>query len=168
MAYADERLPMSQTRSSGAERPMLSLDALRRYFAVVIPAHLAWEFGHMPLYTIWHEGTAGEILFAGLHCTGGDILIALSTLVGALLLFGREWPADRLAARWVAIVTVLAGIGYTIFSEWLNVEVREAWDYTARMPTLPLVGTGLSPVLQWLIIPLLGFWWAAKPFRKEA
>ena len=32
----------------------ISLTALRRYFAVIIPANLFWEFAHMPLYTIWN------------------------------------------------------------------------------------------------------------------
>ncbi|MFN3591802.1 MAG: hypothetical protein ACK4TG_06415, partial [Thermaurantiacus sp.] len=27
-------------------------------------AHLVWEIGHIPLYTIWLEGTWGEIAFA--------------------------------------------------------------------------------------------------------
>ena len=59
----------------------ISLTALRRYFSVIIPANLIWEFAHMPLYTIWNEGTWGEIVFAAVHCTGGDILIAMSALV---------------------------------------------------------------------------------------
>ena len=39
--------------------------------------HLLWEIGHVPLYTIWTEGSWGEIAFAVLHCTGGDLLIAM-------------------------------------------------------------------------------------------
>lgn len=74
---------------NGAE---ISLDALRRYFSVIIPANLIWEFAHMPLYTIWKEGSWSEIVFAALHCTGGDILIAMSALMLALMLAGRGWP----------------------------------------------------------------------------
>jgi len=30
----------------------------------------------MPLYEIWYEGTPNEVIYAGLHCTAGDALIA--------------------------------------------------------------------------------------------
>ena len=50
-------------------------------------------------------------------------------------------------------LTTLLGVCYTVFSEWLNVFVREGWAYTDWMPVLPLLGTGLTPVLQWLLLP---------------
>lgn len=138
------------------------LAALRRYFAVIVPGHLAWELAQLPLYTIWYEATPGEFAFAVLHCTSGDVLIALASLMGALLLFGRGWPDDPLAFRRVAVLAVAAGLGYTVFSEWLNTEVRAAWAYTPEMPVLPLTGTGLAPLLQWLVIPCAGLWWAGR------
>jgi hypothetical protein len=48
-------------------------------------------------------------------------------------------------------------IGYTIFSEWLNISVRRGWAYSDLMPTLPWIETGLSPVLQWSVLPAIGF-----------
>src|SRR3546814_2011622 len=62
---------------------------LRRYLVVIALGNFVWEMFHMPLYTIWREGTWNEIAFAALHCTGGDILIALSSLILALLLAGN-------------------------------------------------------------------------------
>ena len=32
----------------------ISLTALRRYFSVIIPANLIWEFAHMPLSPFWY------------------------------------------------------------------------------------------------------------------
>lgn len=57
------------------------LTVLRRYIAVMALGSLFWEFAQVPLYTIWETGTRGEIAFAAIHCTGGDILIALSALM---------------------------------------------------------------------------------------
>jgi len=34
------------------------------------------------------------------------------------------------------------------------------WAYSEFMPTLPVTGTGLSPLAQWIVIPLIAFWWA--------
>lgn len=138
------------------------LDALRRYFLFAAIAHLVWEFAHLPLYTIWLTGTPGELAFAAVHCTGGDILITLGTLMLSLCLFGSaDWPGSR--ARRVLGGTVVFGVAYTVFSEWLNIEVREAWAYRDLMPVVPLIDAGLSPILQWIVVPLAGFHFATKP-----
>ena len=141
------------------------LNVLRRYFIVMALGNLVWEFAHMPLYTLWETGGPDEIVFAAIHCTGGDILIAMSTLLGALFLFGSsKWPeADY---RRVALATILFGICYTVFSEWLNIEVRGAWAYRDLMPVIPVIDLGLSPIAQWSLLPIFAFWWAAP--RKEA
>src|SRR3546814_11842074 len=99
------------------------LRALRRYIAAVALANLVWEFGHMPLYTLWETGTASEISFAALHCTGGDILISLASVMLALFLAGQPaWP--RLDSRRVIDTTASLGLSYTLFSAWRNIEVR--------------------------------------------
>lgn len=138
------------------------LRALRRYMAGVVLANLIWEFAHMPLYTLWETGTPSEIVFAALHCTGGDILIALASVTLALFLAGQaSWPQS--GTRPVIAVTVILGLSYTLFSEWLNIEIRQSWAYRNSMPVIPLVDAGLTPVLQWIAVPLAAFWWALRP-----
>lgn len=131
------------------------LAAVRRYVLVTACGHAVWEAVQLPLYTIWHEGSAAQIAFAAIHCWGGDLLIASASLLAALLAFGRGWPGSEAAARNVTVATLGLGIAYTVFSEWLNVNVREAWTYSEWMPVLPPLGTGLSPLLQWVVVPLL-------------
>ncbi|MBX9699453.1 MAG: hypothetical protein K2X74_08450 [Acetobacteraceae bacterium] len=124
------------------------------YLALLLPANLAWEAAQLPLYTIWTEANARAIAFAVLHCTVADGMIGAVSLAAALILLqAHGWPA-RGAGR-VAAVTTAVGVGYTVFSEWLNVEVRGAWAYAEAMPRLPPLGTGLAPVLQWLVLPPL-------------
>ena len=136
------------------------LTVMRRYFAVMAVGNLVWEFAHMPLYALWETGTAGEIVFAAIHCTGGDILIAMAALMAALFLFATgDWP-ERGYWR-VAVPTIVIGLGYTIFSEWLNIVVRESWAYRDLMPVIPLIDAGLSPVAQWVVLPAVAYWWAA-------
>jgi hypothetical protein len=150
-----------RVRRNPADGGALWLLALRRYFAFAIPAHFAWEVAQLPLYTIWHEDPPGKVAFAAIHCTGGDVMITGASLLGALLVFGnRRWPDERYIT--VAVPAVLAGIAYTIFSEWHNTEVRNSWAYSSLMPTLPGLGTGLSPLLQWLVIPIGALWWARR------
>ncbi|NND92064.1 MAG: hypothetical protein HKN42_14485 [Granulosicoccus sp.] len=143
------------------------VSTLRRYFSVIAGMNLVWEFAHMPLYTLWSTGTAGEIVFAAIHCTGGDILIAMSALMLSLLIFGAGWPLKRSAVYRVVGFTMVTGVGYTVFSEWLNIVVREAWAYSELMPIVPVIDAGLSPLLQWIVIPGLAFAWALHPFRRS-
>lgn len=128
------------------------LSAIRCYLGVTVAGHLVWEALHVPLYGIWEAGDTAEIAFAVVHCTGGDLLIASAALVGALMLAGSpRWPARRFHV--VATLTIAFGVLYTVYSEWLNVSVRGSWSYSARMPTLPPLGTGVSPLLQWIVVP---------------
>ena len=141
------------------------LNVLRRYLVVMALGNLIWEFAHMPLYTLWETGSPGEIVFAAIHCTGGDILIAMSALLAALFLLGSsQWPDS--GYRRVGLATILLGLGYTVFSEWLNIEVREAWAYRDLMPVIPVIDAGLSPIAQWIVLPIIAFRWADT--RKDA
>lgn len=136
------------------------LNVLRSYLLFSVGANLIWEIVHLPLYTIGQTGSLGELAFAVVHCTVGDLLIAGGALVGSLLLFGtRGWPNERFLL--VASLTVLVGIGYTLFSERRNTE-RGSWTYSTLMPVVPMIGTGLSPLAQWIVIPAAAFWWARR------
>lgn len=44
----------------------------------------------------------------------------------------------RLSAS-VAVAAGAIGLGYTLFSEWLDIEVRGAWAYRDLMPVLPVI-----------------------------
>jgi hypothetical protein len=130
----------------------------------MLAMNLVWEIAQLPLYTLWEEGTAAEIVFAILHCTAGDLMITAAALAVAILLTRSwHWPSQRWGR--VTMVATLAGLGYTVFSEWLNVDLRQSWTYTAAMPRLPPWGTGLAPFLQWLLLPPLAML-AARPFAR--
>lgn len=91
------------------------------------------------------------------------IIAAVCLLLSLAVVGGKPWPAERFGA--VAAMTTILALGYTIFSEWLNTEVRESWAYREAMPRLPGLGTGLTPVLQWIVVPVVGFWWV-KPVSR--
>ena len=129
------------------------LPAIRRYAAASLALHLLWEVMQLPLYTIWSESIENQA-FAVLHCTLGDLMIAGLTLLATLAIAGRPtWPALSSIRIWLLLITL--GMAYTVYSEWLNVNVRGSWSYAPAMPRLPIVGTGLSPLLQWLVLPTL-------------
>ncbi|MDZ4738001.1 MAG: hypothetical protein SGJ07_16790 [Rhodospirillaceae bacterium] len=120
----------------------------------------------MPLYALWETGSMADIVFAALHCTGGDILIALSALTIALVFFGtNRWPEH--GYNHVASISIAIGFVYMLFSEWLNIEIRETWAYREMMPVIPVIDAGLSPIAQWIVIPAAAFWWVRQSKEKQ-
>ncbi|MBI2297137.1 MAG: hypothetical protein HYU76_14125 [Betaproteobacteria bacterium] len=137
-----------------------------RFVPALAALSLVWEVAQLPLYTLWEEGMPQQVVFAVLHCTVGDVLIGLSALLLALTATragpwrGWRWP------ELTAVATVI-GVGYTGFSEWLNTVLRQSWSYSDWMPVLPVVDVGLSPLLQWIVIPPMALWLARRYFLAE-
>lgn len=120
----------------------------------------------MPLYTLWYEAPAVEVAYAAFHCTLGDVLIAGASLLLSLVIVGvGRRPAD--AYPMVVPMTLVIGLVYTIFSEWLNTEIRGSWAYAESMPVVPIIGAGASPLAQWIVVPLLGLYWAKRSLNRR-
>jgi hypothetical protein len=142
------------------------LSVLRRYLVIMVPGSFIWESSHMPLYTLWETGSTTDIVFAVLHCSAGDTLIALSALTIALVFFGtNRWPEH--GYKRVALVSIVIGFCYMLFSEWLNIEIRETWAYRELMPVIPVIDAGLSPIAQWIVLPTIAFWWGQQSKEKQ-
>jgi hypothetical protein len=64
----------------------------------------------------------------------------------------------------VTLLLVIPAVGYTALSEWINTIARGSWAYSALMPVIRLGGfeIGLSPLLQWLVIPPVALWLAGR------
>ena len=129
--------------------------------------NLIWETAQLPLYTLWNEASAGTNAFSVAHCTAGDIAIGGAALIMVLIL-GRERAVSEWRWRRIAVWTALAGVAYTVFSEWSNTAILGSWAYSELMPTLKVAGIdlGLSPLLQWLVLPPLALVLAGK-FRRR-
>jgi hypothetical protein len=63
-------LPASHGAGGCAPVTRSWLGSLRRFLVFVAAGNLVWGIAQLPLYTIWYEGTLGEIAFAVAHCTG--------------------------------------------------------------------------------------------------
>lgn len=135
------------------ERSVWAFIALR-FAPLLAILNVVWEITQLPLYTIWYEAGWADIAFAVVHCTAGDVLIGVFSLMLALTATGAGPLAAWRTVR-VAAVTIALSVSYTVFSEWMNTAVRDGWAYSHLMPLLPGLGTGLSPLLQWVVIPPL-------------
>ena len=118
--------------------------------ALAFILNLAWEVAQVRLYTIWAEADRLSVAWSLFHCSVGDAMIALAMFAAAGVVLQRvDWPVSRPWAGGAIVVT--GALAYTAWSEWYNVYRVGSWGYTASMPLI--FGIGLSPLLQWLILP---------------
>ncbi len=123
-----------------------------------LPLELLWETAQFPLYDVWHQNDWGYILYGLAHCTLGDLLILLVLYeIVALLNRNRAWYMTNKVLVGGALFTLL-GVGYTIYSEIMNVRVKGTWGYTELMPLIPVIEVGGMPFLQWVLIPPVLLW----------
>lgn len=131
------------------------ISSLLGWVLISTPLHLAWEVLHVRFYTLWQEASTGTLVYSVLHCTAGDALIAAVTfLMAAAVTRRREWP--RHAWRLGVPVLLTSGLAYTAASEWINVYRLQRWAYAPDMPVIG--GIGVTPLAQWLVVPLVAFW----------
>lgn len=129
---------------------------LTRFVPLLAAGNLVWETLQLPFYTLWREANFNAQMFAVFHCTAGDMMIGTAALLIAVILVGRRgWPHSRHGL--VAGFATFIGLTYTVFSEWLNTQVTMGWDYAETMIRVAPLGTGIAPLLQWIIVPPVAY-----------
>lgn len=120
------------------------------WLALAFALNLLWEAAHVRLYTIWISADSMTVARAVFHCTLGDVVIALATFALAGIAFrSADWPASH---PWTgSTLVVIAAVAFAVWSEWYNVYRSNKWGYTSNMPMI--FGIGLSPLLQWVMLP---------------
>ena len=142
---------LSIRRTHTARVAILRLVALASLWsALAFVLNLTWEIAHVSLYSTWLEADGQGIAWAVLHCSLGDVLIALATFaLAGVVLRSADWPTSR---PWAGgAIAVTGAMAYTAWSEWHNVYRAGNWGYAAGMPLV--FGIGLTPLLQWLFLP---------------
>ncbi|MBU1823095.1 MAG: hypothetical protein KKG00_16545 [Bacteroidetes bacterium] len=136
--------------------------AFRRYMAVVAGVayllNLAWEVSQGFLYE-GYEYDVKHISFCALASVA-DMLMVFILLFGFGLIYGNVYWTRHLPLHRITALMVTGGLG-AIVAETLHTG-RGSWSYADAMPLLPWVNVGLTPVLQFTILPLIIFW----VFRK--
>lgn len=119
--------------------------------------NLPWELWQIPLF----KGMPSSAHWGGvIQCTraaAGDAVIALCAFwLVAVMARTRSWIRRRSSTTLGAFVAI--GVVVTIALEYWATQIGGRWEYAEAMPRLPLLGTGLAPLLQWLLIPPLVAW----------
>jgi hypothetical protein len=96
-----------------------------------------------------------------ISATFGDVGFALTAYwLTSLMAKSRYWYLAP--DTWQILMYLLVGIVLTIGFEYYYTNITLRWTYSELMPLVPPFGTGLSPLLQWIIVPLLVIWFTRR------
>lgn len=120
-----------------------------------------WEMLQGPFF----QGLAGmnhwEAVLGCTRHTGGDALIALFSFWAVALLWRERGWIRRPRLAQVCAFTAF-GVVATIVLEWHATVLADRWTYAEHMPVLPILGTGLLPLMQWILLPPLLAWLVSR------
>ena len=119
--------------------------------------HFVWEFVQAPTYAGMVEMNHWDGIKLCMSATFGDAGFAMTAfVVTSISARTRHWYRSPAAAQYMLYIGI--GIGLTVGFEYYYTQVSLRWTYSNLMPLVPPFGTGLSPLLQWLIVPLATLW----------
>nr|MDQ6881210.1 hypothetical protein [Pseudomonadota bacterium] len=77
----------------------------------------------------------------------------------------RYWVLDgrRNALAIFLVLPIMATVAIerlALSGHWM-----EHWSYSVLMPVVPLLGVGLSPLLQWIVVPPAVLWLVRRQIR---
>ncbi len=124
--------------------------------------NLAWELIQIPLYKNSAYNT-NHIAFCALASLA-DVLMVLLLYLGLALIFKNPFWIKHLKPYQFALVVIIGGVG-AVLSEMRHLSLG-SWAYDNSMPLIPVVNVGISPLLQFMILPILIYFLSFKCLKK--
>ena len=140
------------------------LDILEPEFSVGLFSLLlnfVWEVQQMPFFEMPPGVTILDVISGCTQATLGDAGISLAAFWAvAVVAKSRQWICKP---TWRQIVGfIIVGVLITIVFEFVATGPLDRWTYADAMATLPILGTGLLPILQWITLPPLVVWLVSR------
>ncbi len=124
-----------------------------KFMLVAFLFSLIYELAHSPLYIFVDAPTISRKLYYIVHCSFRDLApFLIGYHITALVLKKWLWLYEKFTWRNVALFTFFAFV-YTVLAELYHVHVLGSWEFKDAMPMVSLLGIGLTPFVQNLILP---------------
>jgi len=119
------------------------------FFAFVL--NFAWEIIQIPLYKD-SSYSLMHITFCALAAVADAMAVLLIYLVFGFIFKDLLW-IQKVTWNKALLIIAIGGIGAALMETWYLSLAN--WSYADAMPVIPVVKVGLSPMLQFMILPLL-------------
>jgi hypothetical protein len=123
-------------------------------FLIAVSLHLIWEVAQIKAYDFPETNLMTDVIGCFLPTLGDGLM--------TLIIFWSGWVVFR-DSQWILnpglkgyLLTLVVGLLLAVIVEW-NAFRTGAWSYNEQMITIPILGVGLLPVLQMLVLPPLIF-----------
>ena len=125
---------------------------MRRLIAILLSAyalHFAWEMAHASLFAPMDRLPFWQATAWCTRAAGWDVVISVAAYAAAALAVRRVLWIHH-PTRWPYSIYFAVGLAITIAIERWAI-AADRWQYREAMPTI--AGIGLTPLLQWVVIP---------------
>ena len=129
---------------------------------VALLLNFPWKLLQAPLFEGMAAAAHSTVMAACLRGTLRDAVIMLLAHASVAGVTRRRWvlaPSGCEVAGFVAV-----GVAITEMIKWLAIRGPwvQSWAYSSEMPLIPGTGFGLSPLLQWVVLPAIALWFVRR------
>ena len=127
-----------------------------------------WEFLQAPFFEGMAVATHWDAVKVCTRATFGDAVIMLIAYWSVAVAASDRWWL-RAPSRVQMLGFIAAGVIITVAIEHFATQSMDpscGWRYAETMPIVPVVGIGLTPLLQWLLIPPLAIWFVRRQLKS--
>ena len=125
--------------------------------------NFAWELLQLPLYKNAAYNIE-HIAFCALASIADVLMVLLLYFSFAFIFKDAFWIQDLQFKR-VLLLIILGGVGAVLFE--MRHLLLGSWAYDKSMPILPFVSVGITPVVQFMILPVLIYFISLRFIRKQ-
>ena len=127
-----------------------------------------WELLQAPFFEGMPGATHWEAVKVCTRATFGDAVIMLIAYWSVAVAVSDRWWF-RALSRIQMLGFIAAGVVITVTIEHFATQSTHpawGWRYAETMPTVPFVGVGLTPLLQWILLPPLAIWFVRRQLKS--
>lgn len=118
--------------------------------------NFAWELIQMPLYER-SSFSMDHVVFCALGSVA-DAIMVLLLYFGLAFIFNNPLWIEHLKWQRIVLAILIGGTG-AILGEIRHLSLG-SWAYADSMPIIPVVNVGISPVLQFMTLPFLSYFFS--------
>ena len=130
-------------------------------FLLAVPLNVIWEVAQIKAYDFPESSLMTNVIGCLVPTLGDGLMILIIYWAGWLFFRDSKWILNPRTKGYLLMVGV--GLILAVLVEW-NALRTGAWGYDEQMITIPILGVGLLPVLQMVVLPsatallLQGMW----------